>query len=464
MNKKLFALFLVPFFAISSCALGPVVAPVEDDSLTTIPPYTPPEPPEQAKNIDSIEILGIPDDYKIGMGLFNQANIRCKINYTDGTDYTYQLLEEELPYALREMLGVEGEHNITVQVRNKTATFKIIMVDEGIRYFVRFLNYNEDTITTIKVLPMNKAHYNEDNPKRMSDMVYKYKFTGWDYDLDTYLVDKNTDIHAQYEPVMRINDYLPIVKGSQFVSEYKGYIPDWNFERHYVSHYVGRISRFPIARDTASDYVTHTYGNKEIINYGFDDRDTPIDPDVTSPYSGYHPNIMYTMPGVIRQSYKYVAPTDIDEKYIPVSPELINFASLDTIPMELHSVRSKNSEGKTYDTSVSNYVDVITDYLSNYVDGTLYIPEDFPDGEYTATIFMDIDIYAVVYAEYRETTGISKSGIYAVACPAEIYVGLNSKENEIGSFKYTTSTFEEDLMGIELFANMMKEARSVYEE
>ena len=113
---------------------------------------------------------------------------------------------------------------------------------------------------------------------------------------------------------------------------------------------------------------------------------------------------------------------------------------------------------------MSNYVDVITDYLSNYVDGTLYIPEDFPDGEYTATIFMDIDIYAVVYAEYRETTGISKSGIYAVACPAEIYVGLNSKENEIGSFKYTTSTFEEDLMGIELFANMMKEARSVYEE
>ena len=464
MKKKLIVLALLPILAIASCGSFPIFSKAP---LSTIPPYTPPTPPEQAKNIESINILGIPEDYKIGMGLFNEANIRCEITYTDSTTYTFQLLEETLPYELRVMLGQEGEHNVTLQIRNKTVTFKIIMVDEGIRYVVRFLNYNDDVLYQTKVMPNNKVQYFGDEPSRMSDITYKYIFDGWDQNLDTYLVDHSVDIHTVYKPTFKINDYLPIEQGAQFVSEYKGKVAVSEFERYYVSYYVGRITHFPIARDR-SGYVTHTQGNKEVFNYLFYDVDSPINPDPASPTYDYHQDISLSLPSIVSKSYKYEDPAgSIDPKYIPAGPQLINFDFITgaDVPFELHSIRSRNSEGKTYNTVVSNYVDVITDYLSTDKTGTLHIPEDFPNGDYTATIFMDIDVYAYVYAENRGgSMGIINSPIFEIACPAEIYVGLNIKENEMVYPNYNTSTYDDDVMKVDIFAEMMKHARSAYEE
>lgn len=468
MKKKLLTLALLPLLLVSGCksnGLGGMQNKGKAENVATIPPYTPPTPPDMPKSITSIDVTGIPEDCRIGMGLFDELNICCVINYDDGTSYSFQLLQENLPYEVREMLGEPGEHNITIQMNNITKTFKVIMVDEGIRYVVRFLNYNDDVLYITKVMPNNKVQYTGDAPRRMSDLIYKYTFNDWDEDLDTYLVDHSVDIHAQFTPVFKCNDYLPTEQKLQYVSEYKGQTPEETFERNYVCYYVGRITHFPVARDTNTDYVNHTLGNKEFIDYDFDYRDSPIDPDPSSPKSGYHPNIIYTLPGVVSKVYKYEDPQGaIDSKYIPAIPQFINFASINDVPFEIHSVRSRNIEGKTYDTAVSDYVEVVNEFLDTDKTANIYVPEDFPTGRYTATVFMDLDIYAYVYAEDRGDLGISNSGIFEVACPAEIYVGLNSEEYEMQTFNYKTSTYDEDMMRVDIFAEMMKHARSVYEE
>ena len=468
MKKSLLILSLLPLLVLGGCVASSATALAADnDRFYTIPPYTPPTPPEQPKNIASIDILGIPEDYRIAMGLFDEANIRCQITYTDNSTSTFQLLEETLPYEIREMLGQEGEHNITVQIRNQKVTFKIIMVDEGIRYVVRFLNYNDDVLYQTKVMPNNKVQYLGDDPRRMSDVVYKYKYSGWDHDIDTYLVDKSTDIYATYSPVFKNNDYLPIEQTSQFVSEYKGTMPGGTNDSHYVCYYVGRISNVPIARDTALEYREHTQGNKEAIDYSFDDDDSPLDPEYSSPQYDYHPNINDTLHGAINLAYKYdeTEAAKYDDKYIPSGPQYININSnlINEYPFTLSSIRSRNIEGKTYNTSIAKYEDVISNFLSDAKVGRLQIPEDFPDGKYTATIYIDIDVYVWMYAE-QTPVGIGKSPIWAIACASNIYVGLNDYENRYtGLYSFKTSTYEEDMMGIDMFVPMMENARSAYE-
>ena len=469
MKKRLLPLLLLTTFIVGGCTTSSLV-PISNDlnkngEYVGIPPYTPPTPPEEPKNIESIDILGIPEDYRVAMGLFDEANIRCQITYTDSTTSTFQLLEENLPYRVREMLGQEGEHNVSIQIRGQKVSFKIIMVDEGIRYVVRFLNYNDDVLYMTKVMPDNKVQYLGDEPRRMSDVVYKYKYNGWDHDISTYLVDHSTDIYAQYDTVFKNNDYLPLDRGTEYVSEYKGVFGGTN-ERSYVCHYVGRMTNFQIARDRSVEYKEHTLGNKEVFNYSFDDTDSPIDPDIASPAYDYHPEITWSLPGAVSLSNKYVNPGEsIDEKYIPYSPEFINYADINDVPFTVQSVRARNIEGKTYNTVVNDYKAVITEYLSATKMGDLLIPEDFPSGKYTATLFGDFDVYAFVYAE-QTPVGVMKSGIYAVFCISDIYVGLNPYDNRIKNAppKYSTSTYEEDMMNIQMFAPMMEYARSAFEE
>ena len=336
------------------------------------------------------------------------------------------------------------------------------MVDEGIRYIVSFLNYNDEVLQRTKVMPNNKVSYFGENPKRMSDIVYKYKFNQWDHDLDTYLVDKSTIIYPIYESVFKTNDYLPNELGHQIVTKYREVDPQTGFDTSYVCSYIGRVTNFPIARDMNDQYVTHTQGNKETINFNFSDIDSPINPPYTT--SAFHPNIEYTLHGIISKSYKYENPGEaIDEKYMPLGPEMLSDAKIGDLPFELQSIRSRNSEGKTYDTKVTDYVEVINSFLNPGIASTLHIPEDFPSGQYTATLFMDVDVYAYVYAADRGNLGILNSTIFAIGCPAEIYVGLNSKEYEMVAFNYKTTTYDEDMMNIDIFADMMKEARKAFE-
>lgn len=480
MKKKILLLSLVASFVLGGCTSSYHMSRLNNEEpVGVIPPYEPPTPPEQPKNIYSINILGIPSDYKVAMGLFDEANIRCEITYVDNTTSTFQLLEENLPYEVREMLGVEGEHVVAVQIAGKIVSFKIIMVDEGIRYHVTFRNYNDDILYQTKVMPLNKAHYEGDEPHRMSDIVYKFKHNGWtkevkdeqgthyeDIDLDTYLVDSDITVRAKYDTVFRNNDYLPIEQGTQFVADYTGVIPNTSNEGHYVANYIGRFYHFPIARYIGQEFTNHTQGNKEYIDCSFGEDDYPDgDYDTTTTVGKYHPKIELTLPGIITKSYNYVAPgEEINKDYIPVFPEFINFASINDIPFELKPIRSRNNEGKTYTTVVNDYAEVISDYLSTPRNPRLYIPEDFPDGKYTASLFIDIDVYAYVYVENRPT-GLSNSGMFAVSCVSDIYLGIDSYENRIESVtNFKTSTYEEDMMTVDMFIPMMKDARSAYEE
>ena len=466
MNKKLLTLLILPLFTLSGCVTSTgKLTRSNEDRLYTIPPYTPPTPPEQPKNIESIDILGIPEDHKIGMGLFNELNIRCQITYTDSTTNTFQLYEETLPYEIREMLGIEGEHTITLQIRNQTISFNVIMVDEGIRYLVRFLNYNDDVLSTVKVMPNNKVSYNGDEPYRMSDISYKYKHNGWDHDLDTYLVDQNTDIYATYDATLKINDYLPIEQTAQLVKEYKGIIPNTSNEGSYAMYYAGRITNFPISTFKV-DYINHTEGQKEQIDYSFDESDSPLNPDISSPAYQYHPDIAQTIPAVINKSYNYVDEEKdaINPDYVPAGAYIINATTVDSIPFVFGSVRSRNIEGKTYNTAVNDYRNVVESYFSNARFGRLYIPEDYPTGKYNACVFADIDVYTYVYAENRPT-GLSNSPIFAIACISDIYVGLNKYENRIISSPVTavTTTRDDEMMRVGMFGVMMEQARKAYE-
>lgn len=463
MKKVISKLFILLALTLTNCSSVVAYAKLNDEPIVaTVPPYAPPTPPEPSKNIESINVLGIPEDYKIGMGLFDEANLRYEITYTDNTKEEFPLIEENLPYALKEMLGQEGEHNITLQIRNKLVTFKIIMVDVGIRYVVRFLNYNEEVLYMTKVMPNNKVSYDGETPRRMSDMVYKYQFNGWDRDLDLVIED-STDIHATYEDNFKINDYLPIESGSKFVSSYVGSVPNYQYERSYVCHYLGRLTRVPLARDR-SGYINHTQGNREEVDYGFSDLDTPIyrSEDQTT---DFHPDAKLMMTGLISKSYHYEAPgEEVDPKYIPADPNYIHFYPDNYIPFELHSARARNVEGKMYDTSVNDYLEAITEYFATDRGGVLHIAEDFPSGNYTPTVFMDCDVYAYAAVENNAVLGLKNDGIYTVICPAEIYIGLNSEDNQTSTTYYPTSTYDADGMGIELFIEMVKEARQAFEE
>ena len=469
MKKATLPLLLLTSCMLLGCTVSFSLTPEisNDHVFAVIPPYEPPTPPSQPKNIDSIEILGIPEDYRIAMGLFDEANIRCQINYTDASSTQFQLLQENLPYELREMLGVPGEHNVTVQIANKTATFKVIMVDEGIRYVVRFLNYNDDVLYMTKVMPNNKVRYGGEDPRRLSDIAYKYRFEGWDVDIDEYLVDHSTDIHATYEEVFKNNDYLALDGPAQLIAEYQGVDSVTHFNRNYSCFYAGRLSNVQIARDDSYDYRHHTQGKKEEFNYDFDIADTPVDSidHISSPTYKYHPEITLTLPGVLNKSYNYVDPgEEIPSKYIPASPYIINYSGdFDSLPFTLEPIRTRNSEGKTYTTVVNDYRTVINDALNATIIGDLLVPEDFPTGDYTATLFGDFDVYTYVYAEDRGYEVVN-SGIYAVFCLAELYVGINSYDNRIVTNQYTTSTYDSDMMGVAMFAEMMKKARDAFED
>ena len=465
MKKKLLALFLLPVFLLGSCESSTSLATPsnEEEQVYTIPPYTPPTPPEQPKNIKAIDIIGIPEE--IAIGEFDEANIRCQITYTDDTTYTFQLLVENLPNDIVLTLGNEGEHTFYIQINNVKKPITVNMVDTGERRLVRFLNYNYDVLYTTKVIPYNKVTYGADEPRRISDVTYKYIFSGWDFDIEHDPILENTDIFAQYGPVFKNNDYLPLYDGPQLVAEHKGELPAIysSFECNTACYYVGRMSNVPIARFVGSEFTSHTHGNSEVIDYTFGESDSPIDPEYNQ-YYDYHPKMQFTLPYLYNASYFYSQEhkEQIDDKYVPLSPDMLNFASISGLPLDIEPIRARNIEGKYYMTAVNDFVDIIEAYLAVDKIGRLSIPEEYPDGKYNASLFVDLDLYTFVFAENRGNGDIRKSAIFTIACVADIYIGLNHYELRVE--EHQTSTYLLDKMEIEMFAEMMKYARSAYEE
>ena len=436
-----------------------------EGGLNTIPPYTPPTPPEENKNILSIDVLGIPEDKRIAIGLFDEANISYRINYTDNTSETIPLHHDDLPYELQEMLGIEGEHFVTIQIRNVSTTFSVIMVDEGIRYIVRFLNYNEDVFYITKVMPDNKVSYHGDTPRKMSDIVYKYEFQNWDFDIDHDLITDNTDIHALYKANTKLNDYLPLELGSQYIKSY----PDNPTDINYSLYYAGRITNVPIAVDTSEGYLEHTPGNRERFPYCLDlEHDSPVDSDPASLKYHFHPDIKGTLTSAIRNSYNHESTSEIDPKYLPAGYEFINLPLIPA-PFEVESIRSRNIEGKTYSTVTNEYATFINSFLSVDKVGDITIPSEYPSGYYGATLFMDIDMYIYVYANKIPSGTIQNSPIFFIPCPSNIYFGL-TKVNEdnvdkpFDELMSKTSTYDNDMITLDLIVEMMKKARQPFEE
>ena len=480
MKNKLLIISLLSMLALTSCGGSSPSSSSEESSVSsesqessssglgfnTIPPYTPPTPPAENKNISSIDVLGIPEDRRIAIGLFDEANISYRINYTDSTSDTIPLLHDDLPYELQEMLGVPGEHYVTIQIRNVATNFSLIMVDEGIRYLVRFLNYNEDEIYRTKVMPDNKVSYHGDTPRRMSDIVYKYEFQNWDFDIDHDLIVGNTDIHAVYKATTKLNDYLPLELGSQYIKSY----PDTPTDVNYAMYYAGRITNVPIAVDIGDRYKYHTTGNRERFAYDMDQaQDSPVDSDPGSDLQyAFHPEIKGTLTSAVRNSYNHESASGIDPKYLPSGYEFINLPIV-VDPITPDSIRSRNIEGKTYSTATNEYATYINSYLSVAKVGDVTIPSEYPSGYYGATLYIDIDIYIYVYATKMPSGTIQNSPIFFIPCPSNIYFGLTNvteakKEAPFDELMAKTSTYDEDMITIELIAEMMKKAREPFEE
>ena len=113
---------LVACFLIIVCGLSAVACSIQKDT-----------------NISSIEIIeeSVPDT--IITGKFDEAGIKAKINYEDGSTETITLTTEMLPQQYRTMVNTPGNYEITIVLKGQETKLNITIINPD-QYLVNFYN------------------------------------------------------------------------------------------------------------------------------------------------------------------------------------------------------------------------------------------------------------------------------------------------------------------------------------
>ena len=441
----LLASFLVGAVGLTACTAADAIRRSMDGPAQTIPPYEPPTPPEPGKNISSIDILHLPSDGEIYMGGFDSYGISYQIRYDDGSkDDEVPLTYDSLPDPIKEVLGKEGEHTISIQIRGVKTSFTITVVDTHIRYTVNFLNYDGTVLDTQQVKPYNRVSYEGATPRKEPERIYKYRFIGWDHDLEETFITEDTDITTVYSRLLANNDYVGSTEAPILVDTYTQTGPYSSTEK-YACFYAGRMTNIPIVREHGASSVRHTEGNEEIISYYISgEDDSPMEYDSTD-YDDRHPLLTNTLDAALKSVYTY-NDGDVDPSILPAARSTINLIDKDFHNFNIGTMNVTDVRGRSYTTSANT----LEDYMeANFGEDSYYIddvtiPSDLESGDYRATVYLDVDVYLYVFVLDTQV-GLQFSNILAMASPYNIYVDVG-EDAKLPSRE--TSTDDIDLMNI----------------
>ena len=420
-------------------AVSEANAYIINDKTRTIPPYTPSEP-TNPKQITSVEIVDMPENNVLNIGEFDDYGIGYKVHYSDdSSDEKVTLQFDDLPVPLKEIMSVEGDHNVALQIKGAKTNFPFTNNDSGLRYTTTFKNYNGTTLESDQVIPYSHPVYDGETPRRPRSGMVKFNFAGWDKDLKTTYVKENMDFVAQYDMVTENNDYVGVVGNQIHVADL---VEPGSMTGKFALYYAGRMNNVPIQRDYA-DIVHHTKGSTEHLNYGFDSSDMP---DLDDPVKRQE---LYDNIGVpFNTSYSYntedldPAITDIHYKQINTTfiPNTKYFKDFEFEPMEVTNILDQ-----TYTTTTNDFESYVIDmYENGNLDVDVYIPEELETGDYCPTVYLDIDLYLYVYL-YETPVGTDYGAVISIPSPCAYRADVGIVE-ELPS--KTTSTDLEDYMNI----------------
>lgn len=420
-----------------------------------IPPYTPSVDPE-VKEIESVEIVDMPENNVLDIGYFDTYHIGYKVNYTDGTSADkVEIHFDDLPNPVKDIMSVPGDHNVALQIRGVKTDFPFTNHDTGDRYTVQFKNYDESTLYSYQIMPYAKPVYEGETPRRPRSGMVKFNFSGWDIDLDTYYVKGNIDINAQYNMVPENNDYVGVV-------EHQIHIDDLSIDEStqtvqmtgkYALYYAGRMNNVPIIRDRL-DPVQHTKGQSETMYIGFNEDDKPkeayelynrLNTSFNTAYSYNEEGISSDVP---EDSYRYISCTNI--------PGTKFFEDFTVNPIQVTNIL-----GEEYTTTVNNLEDYVDNMFENEdLSPDVQIPAELESGSYCPTIYLDIDLYLYVSVNEYPNGNIGYRFINVIPSPCGYRVDLGVNEDLPSA---ETSTDREDFMNLDV-GDMFEHCKNIGKE
>ena len=98
------------------------------------------------KEIVDVEVFGIPEE-GIPVGGFDEANIRVKVTFDDGSTETAQLLESDLPEEYQTLVHIPGDHIFEMLYRGMKITYRVRVYGEF--YKVTFVNALDQVVKSI---------------------------------------------------------------------------------------------------------------------------------------------------------------------------------------------------------------------------------------------------------------------------------------------------------------------------
>lgn len=141
-------------------------------------------------NIESIEILTNSVPEAIVVGGFDDAQIKAKVTYEDGTDETITITTEMVPESCRYLLNTPGIYDITIAFKGATTKARIHMVNSLNLYQVNFYDHNNQLINTQQVYEGEDAIA----PQDFMIAQYGWIFLGWDRSYKN--ITEDTNIYA----------------------------------------------------------------------------------------------------------------------------------------------------------------------------------------------------------------------------------------------------------------------------
>ena len=145
------------------------------------------------KNLVSFEVIDVPED-GIYVGKFDEAGVKIKLIFDDGSDEVIPLTESDVPEEYRVLLHTPGEHTIEMLYRgfDISYTVKIKKAD----CTITFVNLNDEVVKTINYNIVDKTP--EIVPPTAEEMAVEgYRFTG-EFDKDFSEITDDTVIKGLY--------------------------------------------------------------------------------------------------------------------------------------------------------------------------------------------------------------------------------------------------------------------------
>ena len=174
--------------------------PYQEEFVYVDPPlYEPIDLDYGDKQLDRVEIIGIPYTKEIKVADFDNLDVQVRAWYMDNTTHQVPLKMKNIPLDFRHYFGEIGDHSITLTARDIKQTFEFKIVDnpDFKGYKCYFYDRNKKLMDTQTVGYYQTVTYQgAELPQVDEDSDYRYTLTGWDH--ETKYIHQDMQFLAQY--------------------------------------------------------------------------------------------------------------------------------------------------------------------------------------------------------------------------------------------------------------------------